>query len=668
MSSYFFQQVAENDSNNELLKALRHYSELHKKQIFAIQSPLGESKYEYGYKDYLVILAAKHRIIIWDYGNSEDEFKLLIEDVLEDLASMSDKFEYKRIIGRPRNWKHLIEAIQFDDQVDVEELFELNSLEDPIDVKKTDLLISLFTGSINDVNRVKEEVPETVLDKVKQKIQLFDANQTDFVYGRKNQKVVSIQGLSGTGKTELLLHKLKDIYVESNSSKVYFTCHNRILAHSLRKRIPDFFNFMKVEQQIEWNSRLWCTNAWGSEFKPNSGLYSYVCNFYHIPFHRYSYSTSFEDACLEAFEKIKLAYKDKPMSYAFDYIIIDESQDFGESFFKLCELITEKQVYVAGDVFQSIFDDVISNKIEPDFLLGKCYRTDPRTLMFAHALGMGLFENPKLRWLDEQEWKDCGYSIKIDENRNFSLSREPVRRFEDIAQNYDSIELCTYDNFYAKSEDVINIVQRILQENETAQPEDIGIINLDYSRRAYSLADSLEVDVPRLIGWQVNKAYETKVKKSDTLMVSNRNNVKGLEFPFVICITSHLKGSHAYRNALYTMLSRSFIKTYFLTARHDDAGITKDMLSGLQLIMKEGLMVVNEPSPEEQETIKTTFDIQRKKVSNYELIKQILNEQGANKATQKTIISSAYDIGIFDKEQNEIEQFVKDMMKYYSNK
>lgn len=87
---------------------------------------------------------------------------------------------------------------------------------------------------------------------------------------RREQPIVRIQGLSGTGKTELLLHKLRDFYVNSPKSKIVFTCHNRILADAMERRIPEFFNFMKVEEQIAWNERFWCFHAWGSSNVPNS--------------------------------------------------------------------------------------------------------------------------------------------------------------------------------------------------------------------------------------------------------------------------------------------------------------------------------------------------------------------------------------------------------------
>ena len=63
-------------------------------------------------------------------------------------------------------------------------------------------------------NKKGIEVPETLLEKVKKNIVLFDGDQTRFIYREFSNKIVTIQGLSGTGKTELLLHKLKDIYLK----------------------------------------------------------------------------------------------------------------------------------------------------------------------------------------------------------------------------------------------------------------------------------------------------------------------------------------------------------------------------------------------------------------------------------------------------------------------
>ena len=47
---------------------------------------------------------------------------------------------------------------------------------------------------------------------------------------------------------------------------------------------------------------------------------------------------------------------------------------------------------------------------------------------------------------------------------------------------------------------------------------------------------------------------ETKSATEDSVYITNANNVKGLEFPFVICITKKILGQHKYRNSLYTCL------------------------------------------------------------------------------------------------------------------
>ena len=192
----------------------------------------------------------------------------------------------------------------------------------------------------------------------------------------------------------------------------------------MKKRIPDFFNFMKVEQQIKWNERLWCIHAWGSMGAKDSGTYRYICGFYNVPFQPYSRIMSFERACTMALNEIR-NIPSEDFTHAFDYMFIDESQDFPDSFFDLCELITKHTIYIAGDIFQSIFDSKIIDRIDPTFLLSKCYRTDPRTLMFAHALGMGLFETPKLRWLQDREWNACGYLFeKSQANKLYTLKRK----------------------------------------------------------------------------------------------------------------------------------------------------------------------------------------------------------------------------------------------------
>lgn len=662
MNSYFYQQVEKNSKNVSLLEILENYSMNQKKTVYVLNRPLTDQKYSYDYSQAIIVLTPKTKITIINCGSAEDDFEEYVEDIIEDIGSISDKYDYKSIVGRPRKWrKTLVEStIKLDSIISIDDLIGQTSLQDEKEIKKIDLLISLFIGSINDVSRVKEDVPQTLLDKVKQKIQLFDGDQTRFIYQSPENKIIRIQGLSGTGKTELLLHKLKELYTNSNS-KIFFTCHNKILAHYLRIRIPSFFNFMRVEEQIEWEKRFWCRNAWGSRINSNSGAYRYICNFYDIPFYTYSPKRTFSDVCETAINDIKNNYKGEEIPFAFTYMLIDESQDFDKNFIELCKLVTEKNVYVAGDIFQSIFDENISSTIEPDFLLGKCYRTDPKTLMFAHALGMGLFEETKLRWLEEKEWRDCGYNVEI-KNSKYYLSREALRRFEDIDDDYESIKII---NHYKKlSDGIVELIKEIRNENPTVQPDDIGLIMLDLDNYIYRLADILEVKIQKTFGWSVNKAYESKEKQPNTILISNKNNIKGLEFPFVICITSEINTNLSYRNSLYTMLTRSFLKSYLLMP-NSQKGLTQGMENGLKNIMAKKQMIIDEPSVEEKEKIRTRFKYSLKKLSFYDRMSIIIKKLKIDKTHLQTLINMAKHIeGIYEADDETLISFARENLKY----
>lgn len=599
-------------------------------QAYLLNRPLGDIRYTYEYDQCLVLLMPKHKICFVNFGEDQERFSEFCDDFIEDLGSIADKFRYRESIGRPRSWADLFDrknswpnGTEAATSTAIEELY----IEDPARQRVCELLISLLTGSINDIERIGNSIPDTTLDKVKRKILLFDGDQTRFIYEHLDKTPIRIQGLSGTGKTELLLHKIKELYIENQETKIAFTCHNRILAHALRRRIPDFFNFMKVEQQILWEERLWCMHAWGSSANQNSGTYRYICAHYEIPFETYGQTASFDDSCKRALERIKaLPDTERP----FDYLLIDESQDFEESFFELCSAATKKTVFIAGDIFQSIFAESIQTSIEPDYLLSKCYRTDPRTLMFAHALGMGLFEPEKLWWLEDDEWKACGYIVeKRGHPSTYHLSREPLRRFEDIDRNeFKSVELIkTSGDFFSSAHDeVIEIIKNIISQNPTATPDDIGVIILDKGNSVYALADRLEQSLPRVFGWNVNKAYETKRREKGFLFVSNRNNVKGLEFPFVICVTKKILNAPGYRNALYMTLTRSFIQTYLVTSESDNSALLPYIEKGLSDINTNGHIRTIEPPDGTKEAIRTKIKHSDTSMSFFDFLANIFDE------------------------------------------
>lgn len=134
--------------------------------------------------------------------------------------------------------------------------------------------------------------------------------------------------------------------------------------------------------------------------------------------------------------------------------------------------------------------------------------------------------------------------------------------------------------------------------------------------------------------WETNIAIETKKKEKGRVFVTNRNNAKGLEFPIVICISNKLKRSISYRNTLYTMLTRSFIRSYLIVSEHDN-GISNEMVQGIYNTLINKNISVKAPSDEEKakmhrwvvnakrvESLKDKIDRAFKELGIFDLAKQ----------------------------------------------
>ena len=472
MNSLFYTNVENREGIEPLFEELEKYVEKSINPVYVINKPLEEKEVDYGYEKAVAVLIPRHRIMFVNYGKNQDKFEDFCDDFIEDLGQLSKKYEYKKILGRPRQWKDQFTArYEYCEVRDSSfaDFLKGNRLETKEDERKGEFLISLLTGSINDVERTGTEYPETILEKLKRKIILFDGDQTRFIFDEPQKNKIIIQGLAGTGKTELLLHKIKNLYMDDTKKfKIVFTCHNKILAESLKTRIPEFFDFMRVDEQIKWNEKLWVMRGWGAQSDPDSGVYSYICDYYGITFERFSYTSTFEEVCRRALGRLNTL---EDFEECFDYILIDESQDFPEAFFDLCEKVTKHCLYIAGDIFQNVFEKENISKVNPDFLLNKCYRTDPKTLMCAHAIGMGLFANEPgryLRWLDDRAWESCGYDLK-KENGYYDLYRRPLRRFEDLGNTgIKSIEVISSDRSQFVVQ-ILEIIENLKKDNQTLE-------------------------------------------------------------------------------------------------------------------------------------------------------------------------------------------------------
>jgi len=280
--------------------------------------------------------------------------------------------------------------------------------------------------------------------------------------------------------------------------------------------------------------------------------------------------------------------------------------------------------------------------------------------MFAHALGMGLFEEKKLNWLEDSEWESSGYLINRDGN-NVELSRRAIRRFEDLEETKIQNMIVLK---HLGVEQVLKIIDDIIRENPAVEASDIAVIMLDKDSYIYDYINELEFEITNRFRWGVNNAIETKKKVSSKLFISNINNVKGLEFPFVICVTNQIRSSYGYRNSLYTMLTRSYLQSYLLVSKFDDI---ECQIKGLEYIFKNDCIRTVEPTTIEKERIQKNI-VKVKDSSNvsfYDFINRILEEQGINRKYWKKFIQALPDNYKEEFDEDGIVDFINDHKKYY---
>ncbi|HAV5333403.1 TPA: hypothetical protein JI076_19145, partial [Acinetobacter baumannii] len=297
----------------------------------------------------------------------------------------------------------------------------------------------------------------------------------------------------------------------------------------------------------------------------------------------------------------------------------------------------------------------------------KCYRTDPRTLMIAHGMGLGVFEEKAIKTLTVNEWKACGYNV-IEHNEQYELSRDPTRRFEDLeSESIVSFEMLTLNkDIYNKDlvDNIFQIINLIREENSTVTVSDIGIVFIDRDPIVYNYIEYFCAHLGQLIEWNVNNAIKSKDNIGNQLFVSNINNVKGLEFPFVICISNTIKNDASYRNSLYMTLTRSFLKTYFVVGKIED-NLRQRFANNIENITSTKKMFVNI----QQETLPESLTIDLKSdVSNYSLadfIKNYLKDVDIESSTKNKIYKLTkgfYDDSNMYKPE-EVEKFINDLIE-----
>ncbi len=232
-----------------------------------------------------------------------------------------------------------------------------------------------------------------------------------------------IRGLAGSGKTIVLAMKAALTHLRYPDAKILYTFHTKSLYQHVRRLITRFYR-QYDDHDPDWD-RLHVMHSWGGANWP--GVYYVACKSLDVPpltyadASRRSRDKPFEAACLDLMGRGTLT----PI---YDYVLIDEGQDFTAPFIQLCrQLCREDKFVLAYDELQTIWQSRVPTaaeifgvnadgtallEFERDTVLRKCYRNPLEALVCAHAIGFGIYGHRIVQMLENREhWEDIGYHV-----------------------------------------------------------------------------------------------------------------------------------------------------------------------------------------------------------------------------------------------------------------
>lgn len=281
-----------------------------------------------------------------------------------------------------------------------------------------------------------EESKVQIVSKLESSIARFDSNQLGSCVNEV-EGIERIRGLAGSGKTVVLAMKVAITHLRNPDKKILYTFSTKALYQHVKRLITRFYRqFNDLDPDFEGTIDI--LHAWGGGNAP--GVYYNTCQNNSARFinfgeaQRVAPKEPFSYACRNLIENYAIKKQ-------YDYVFVDEAQDFDSSFLQLCLKLAHNDKMVFGlDVFQNIFqttaptiEEILGEgkNLSLDKFLNSCYRTPCATLICAHAVGLGVYGNPVQAIKTPEDWKNLGYQVEGNHGERF-VSGEKISVFRTI--------------------------------------------------------------------------------------------------------------------------------------------------------------------------------------------------------------------------------------------
>lgn len=460
-----------------------------------------------------------------------------------------------------------------------------------------------FLSAIQALTKLKSRPPRSItnakskgsiLNEIEKSISVLDKDQSKAVIETADG-IQRIRGLAGSGKTIVLALKIAYLHANNPDWDIAVTFYTRSLKSLFIELITKFTIEHKGEEP-DWD-KISILQAWGSYNDP--GIYYQFCTINNLEYFnydeakiKYPYSSDYlEELCTEALDNCK---NPTPV---YDCILIDEAQDFSQSFLKLAYLLVkpvskskpfEKRLIYAYDELQKLNDsdrlpspkEIFGKDVEfanndgsakQDIMLEVCYRNSAPVLVTAHALGFGIYRSEGLvtMFKDKELWQDVGYRVisgNLDYGKDVTLERSQNsspnlilkycnkdellegRQFDDRKSEYEWVAKNINDNLTKEDLTYKDII--VIHPNPKKTKTDVALLR-------QILKEKFDIN-SHLAGVSTSP---DKFFLQDSIAITSIFRAKGNEgaMIYIICAEGCYSGYELIkkRNILFTAITRS---------------------------------------------------------------------------------------------------------------
>lgn len=427
-----------------------------------------------------------------------------------------------------------------------------------------------------------------------------------------------IRGLAGSGKTIILCLKAANFHMMYPEAVILYTFYTKSLYDYIIQLITRFYMKMTDGQIPDFDNKIKVMHAWGG--KQVQGVYYNACINNGIS------PISFGEAKRHgnAFKYICEKFVDMTQYNAnkmYDYVLIDEAQDFDISFYQLCRsIVKDDHIIWCYDEVQNIFEVILqnpretfANKYDPngidlieeqkkyprmrnDIVLHKSYRNVKKILLVAVALGFGIYNDKLIQSLENNKhWEDLGFSViegdcskeekvVIERNKKASPLVVDENRIKDCIRIYQA------PDFSQELEWIVNQIEAAIKVDKLL-PEDIAVVCLDEAN-AFNYFNGLEqrLATREIATYNVmDRNYVKGFYREGKVTLSSIFKAKGNEAAMVFVVGCDVfedkKDSRTMRNKVFTAFTRAKI---WLRISGTGEDCLKQMLYEMELLKQNG--------------------------------------------------------------------------------